>query len=93
MPAEEREKRHQHNFEHVSSHTAQQWAEFFVRCVKEITVIMIILYFCISHKFLSLSFILDELKSKDFTWNDAVLTFLINKGRTKNGKLVIENRA
>ncbi|CAA3029350.1 alpha,alpha-trehalose-phosphate synthase [UDP-forming] 1 [Olea europaea subsp. europaea] len=30
MPAEEREKRHQHNFEHVSSHTAQQWAEFFV---------------------------------------------------------------
>ncbi|KAK4492729.1 hypothetical protein RD792_003549 [Penstemon davidsonii] len=30
MPAEEREKRHQHNFEHVTTHTAQQWAEFFV---------------------------------------------------------------
>lgn len=31
MPAEEREKRHRHNFEHVTTHTAQQWAEFFVR--------------------------------------------------------------
>ncbi|XP_073137496.1 alpha,alpha-trehalose-phosphate synthase [UDP-forming] 1-like isoform X2 [Henckelia pumila] len=30
MPAEEREKRHQHNFEHVTAHTAQRWAEFFV---------------------------------------------------------------
>lgn len=30
MPAEEREKRHQHNFEHVTSHTAQEWAETFV---------------------------------------------------------------
>ncbi|KAK6154244.1 hypothetical protein DH2020_008492 [Rehmannia glutinosa] len=30
MPAEEREKRHRHNFEHVTTHTAQQWAEFFV---------------------------------------------------------------
>ncbi|PIN19818.1 Trehalose-6-phosphate synthase component TPS1 [Handroanthus impetiginosus] len=30
MPAEEREKRHWHNFEHVTTHTAQQWAEFFV---------------------------------------------------------------
>ncbi|KAG8386486.1 hypothetical protein BUALT_Bualt03G0153600 [Buddleja alternifolia] len=30
MPADEREKRHRHNFEHVTTHTAQQWAEFFV---------------------------------------------------------------
>ncbi|CAA0808725.1 Alpha-alpha-trehalose-phosphate synthase [Striga hermonthica] len=30
MTAEEREKRHRHNFEHVTTHTAQQWAEFFV---------------------------------------------------------------
>ncbi|GER26639.1 trehalose-6-phosphate synthase [Striga asiatica] len=30
MPAEEREKRHRHNFKHVTTHTAQQWAEFFV---------------------------------------------------------------
>ncbi|KAL8512044.1 hypothetical protein ACS0TY_018485 [Phlomoides rotata] len=33
MPVEEREKRHQHNFEHVTTHTAQRCAEFFVRCV------------------------------------------------------------
>ncbi|KAL2466761.1 hypothetical protein Adt_42612 [Abeliophyllum distichum] len=33
MPAEEREKRHRHNFEHVTTHTAQQWAEFFVRAI------------------------------------------------------------
>ncbi|KAH6795603.1 hypothetical protein C2S51_036589 [Perilla frutescens var. frutescens] len=30
MQPEEREKRHRHNFEHVTTHTAQQWAEFFV---------------------------------------------------------------
>ncbi|KAL7087471.1 hypothetical protein ACP275_13G070000 [Erythranthe tilingii] len=30
MPAEEREKRHHHNFEHVTTHTAQKWAEVFV---------------------------------------------------------------
>ncbi|XP_038998490.1 alpha,alpha-trehalose-phosphate synthase [UDP-forming] 1-like isoform X2 [Hibiscus syriacus] len=30
MSAEEREKRHQHNFHHVTSHTAQEWAETFV---------------------------------------------------------------
>ncbi|KAI3466017.1 hypothetical protein Pfo_022680 [Paulownia fortunei] len=30
MAPEEREKRHRHNFEHVTTHTAQQWAEFFV---------------------------------------------------------------
>ncbi|KAF8025967.1 hypothetical protein BT93_F2715 [Corymbia citriodora subsp. variegata] len=30
MPAEEREKRHQHNFKHVTHHTAQEWAEMFV---------------------------------------------------------------
>ncbi|KAL0406702.1 UNVERIFIED_CONTAM: Alpha,alpha-trehalose-phosphate synthase [UDP-forming] 1 [Sesamum latifolium] len=30
MSHEEREKRHWHNFEHVTTHTAQQWAEFFV---------------------------------------------------------------
>lgn len=31
MPADEREKRHLHNFKHVTTHTAQQWAETFVR--------------------------------------------------------------
>ncbi|XP_052207545.1 alpha,alpha-trehalose-phosphate synthase [UDP-forming] 1-like [Diospyros lotus] len=30
MPAEEREKRHRHNFMHVTTHTAQEWAETFV---------------------------------------------------------------
>ncbi|KAK1324388.1 Alpha,alpha-trehalose-phosphate synthase [UDP-forming] 1 [Acorus calamus] len=30
MPADEREKRHQHNYEHVTRHTAQDWAETFV---------------------------------------------------------------
>ncbi|XP_057461661.1 alpha,alpha-trehalose-phosphate synthase [UDP-forming] 1 [Actinidia eriantha] len=30
MSAEEREKRHQHNFVHVTNHTAQEWAETFV---------------------------------------------------------------
>lgn len=31
MSPEEREKRHQHNFTHVTTHTAQEWAETFVR--------------------------------------------------------------
>ncbi|KAH7860604.1 hypothetical protein Vadar_015456 [Vaccinium darrowii] len=30
MSAEEREKRHRHNFGHVTTHTAQEWAETFV---------------------------------------------------------------
>ncbi|CAM8988082.1 unnamed protein product [Rhodiola kirilowii] len=30
MPAEEREKRHNHNFNHVTSHTSQEWAETFI---------------------------------------------------------------
>ncbi|XP_042034994.1 alpha,alpha-trehalose-phosphate synthase [UDP-forming] 1-like [Salvia splendens] len=30
MPAEERDERHRHNFEYVTTHTAQQWANFFV---------------------------------------------------------------
>ncbi|KAL3522595.1 hypothetical protein ACH5RR_015429 [Cinchona calisaya] len=30
MPADEREKRHQHNFMHVTIHTSQEWAETFV---------------------------------------------------------------
>lgn len=30
MPAEEREKRHRHNYAHVTTHTAQEWAEMFV---------------------------------------------------------------
>uniref|UniRef100_A0A7N0RES1 alpha,alpha-trehalose-phosphate synthase (UDP-forming) n=1 Tax=Kalanchoe fedtschenkoi TaxID=63787 RepID=A0A7N0RES1_KALFE len=30
MPAEEREKRHKHNFTHVTTHTSQEWAETFV---------------------------------------------------------------
>lgn len=31
MPADEREKRHRHNYAHVTTHTAQDWAETFVR--------------------------------------------------------------
>ncbi|KAL5992690.1 Trehalose-6-P synthase/phosphatase complex synthase subunit [Asimina triloba] len=30
MPPDEREKRHRHNFKHVTTHTAQEWAETFV---------------------------------------------------------------
>ncbi|CAK8534922.1 unnamed protein product [Lathyrus sativus] len=30
MPSPEREKRHRHNFHHVTTHTAQEWAETFV---------------------------------------------------------------
>ncbi|KAH1222952.1 Alpha,alpha-trehalose-phosphate synthase [UDP-forming] 1 [Glycine max] len=30
MPSAEREKRHKHNYEHVKTHTAQEWAETFV---------------------------------------------------------------
>ncbi|KAJ7947212.1 Alpha,alpha-trehalose-phosphate synthase 1 [Quillaja saponaria] len=30
MPADEREKRHQHNFKHVTTHTSQEWAATFV---------------------------------------------------------------
>ncbi|XP_019425776.1 PREDICTED: alpha,alpha-trehalose-phosphate synthase [UDP-forming] 1-like isoform X1 [Lupinus angustifolius] len=30
MPSAEREKRHRHNFHHVKTHTAQEWAEIFV---------------------------------------------------------------
>ncbi|KAK7272608.1 hypothetical protein RJT34_29319 [Clitoria ternatea] len=30
MPSAEREKRHRHNFNHVKTHTAQEWAETFV---------------------------------------------------------------
>lgn len=33
MPADEREKRHRHNFTHVATHTSQEWAETFVRYV------------------------------------------------------------
>lgn len=33
MPAHEREKRHQHNFTHVTTHTSQEWAETFVRYI------------------------------------------------------------
>ncbi|MFS7958273.1 putative alpha,alpha-trehalose-phosphate synthase (UDP-forming) [Helianthus anomalus] len=31
MPSEEREKRHNHNFMHVITHTCQKWAETFLR--------------------------------------------------------------
>ena len=39
MPVDEREKRHKHNFAHVTSHTAQEWAETFVRytCITVVT--------------------------------------------------------
>ncbi|KAK9153184.1 hypothetical protein Sjap_000664 [Stephania japonica] len=30
MPADEREKRHRHNFTHVTTHTSQEWAEMFI---------------------------------------------------------------
>ncbi|KAJ0986443.1 hypothetical protein J5N97_004799 [Dioscorea zingiberensis] len=30
MPVEEREKRHRHNYAHVTTHTAQEWAQTFV---------------------------------------------------------------
>ncbi|KAL3839982.1 hypothetical protein ACJIZ3_024573 [Penstemon smallii] len=33
MPADEREKRHCHNFKYVTTHTSQKWAETFVRHV------------------------------------------------------------
>ncbi|MFS7957197.1 putative alpha,alpha-trehalose-phosphate synthase (UDP-forming) [Helianthus anomalus] len=33
MPSEEREKRHNHNFMHVITHTCQKWAETFLRFV------------------------------------------------------------
>ena len=33
MSPDEREKRHRHNFAHVTTHTAQIWAETFLRCV------------------------------------------------------------
>ncbi|RRT74927.1 hypothetical protein B296_00001604 [Ensete ventricosum] len=32
MSPDEREKRHRHNYAHVTTHTAQDWAETFVRC-------------------------------------------------------------
>lgn len=31
MQPDEREKRHKHNYSHVTAHTAQEWAETFVR--------------------------------------------------------------
>lgn len=31
MAADEREKRHRHNFNYVITHTAQAWAETFIR--------------------------------------------------------------
>lgn len=31
MPADERERRHHHNFMHVTTHTSQEWAATFVR--------------------------------------------------------------
>ncbi|KAK9055945.1 hypothetical protein SSX86_027032 [Deinandra increscens subsp. villosa] len=30
MPSDEREKRHHHNYKHVTTHTSQEWAEIFV---------------------------------------------------------------
>ncbi|PWA98239.1 alpha,alpha-trehalose-phosphate synthase [Artemisia annua] len=34
MPSDEREKRHNHNYMHVTTHTSQEWAETFVRFVE-----------------------------------------------------------
>lgn len=39
MTAEEREKRHRHNFHHVKTHTAQEWAETFVRYANQLCLI------------------------------------------------------
>ena len=33
LPADEREKRHQHNFMHITTHTSQEWAGTFVRYI------------------------------------------------------------
>lgn len=38
MTAEEREERHRHNFEHVTTHTAQVWADTFVSELKDTIV-------------------------------------------------------
>ncbi|KAL2494645.1 hypothetical protein Fot_38402 [Forsythia ovata] len=38
MPADEREKRHRHNFMHVTTHTSQEWAETFVSELKDTIV-------------------------------------------------------
>ncbi|XP_058779486.1 alpha,alpha-trehalose-phosphate synthase [UDP-forming] 1 [Vicia villosa] len=38
MPSAEREKRHRHNFHHVTTHTAQQWAETFVNDLNDTVV-------------------------------------------------------
>ncbi|KAK6270223.1 hypothetical protein POUND7_007328 [Theobroma cacao] len=38
MRADEREKRHRHNFHHVTTHTAREWVETFVRYVDTICV-------------------------------------------------------
>lgn len=45
MSAEEREKRHRHNFSHVTTHTAQEWAETFVRFVNSEWPLSIFAYF------------------------------------------------
>ncbi|KAJ0018496.1 hypothetical protein Pint_10156 [Pistacia integerrima] len=38
MPADEREKRHHHNFMHVTTHTSQEWAATFVSELNDTTV-------------------------------------------------------
>ncbi|PWA98323.1 trehalose-6-phosphate synthase [Artemisia annua] len=38
MSAEERQKRHRHNFLHVTTHTAQEWVATFIRCNNFLTL-------------------------------------------------------
>lgn len=42
MKADEREKRHKHNFTHVTTHTAQEWAETFVRYARISFIVCIV---------------------------------------------------
>lgn len=50
MPPEEREKRHKHNFAHVTTHTAQEWAETFVRYTcSSVIIVKSIKSLCVLH--------------------------------------------
>lgn len=50
MSPEEREKRHKHNFAHVTTHTAQEWAETFVRYIcSSVIIVKSIKSLCVLH--------------------------------------------
>ncbi|XP_062116913.1 alpha,alpha-trehalose-phosphate synthase [UDP-forming] 1-like isoform X2 [Humulus lupulus] len=44
MEPEKREKRHNHNFLHVTTHTAQEWAETFVRYETILSMKLLLLF-------------------------------------------------